>query len=153
MPTPLFRYLRDSKATIGIIGGDARLSLEREPRFDFDLLAVDAFSSDSVPVHLLTREAFVLYARHMRTRQSVLAVHVSNRYLALEAIVQAAGAAAGFAAVEVVDDIEERDHERSTWMLLARDPAALTPFGELWTRTPIAPWTDASSNLLQAVRW
>ena len=152
-PTPLFRYLRDSKATVGIIGGDARLSLEREPRFDFDLLAVDAFSSDSVPVHLLTREAFVLYARHMRTRQSVLAVHVSNRYLALEAIVQAAGAAAGFAAVEVVDDIEERDHERSTWMLLARDPAALTPFGELWTRTPIAPWTDASSNLLQAVRW
>jgi spermidine synthase len=152
-PTPLFRYLRDSKATVGIIGGDARLSLEREPGFDFDLLAVDAFSSDSVPVHLLTREAFVLYARHLRTRQSVLAVHVSNRYLELEAIVHAAGAAAGFAAVEVVDDIEDRDHERSTWMLLARDPAALALFGELWTKPAIAPWTDASSNLLQAVRW
>jgi len=152
-PTPLFRYLRDSKATVGIIGGDARLSLERESRFDFDLLAVDAFSSDSVPVHLLTREAFVLYARHLRSRQSVLAVHVSNRYLELEAIVHAAGAAAGFAAVEVVDDIEERDHERSTWMLLARDPAVLTAFGNLWSQPAIAPWTDASSNLLQAVRW
>ena len=65
-PTPLFRYLRDSPATITIVGGDARLSLERERAYGFDVLAVDAFSSDSVPVHLLTREAFALYARHLR---------------------------------------------------------------------------------------
>lgn len=152
-PTPLFRYLRDSPATITIVGGDARLSLEREPAYGFDLLAVDAFSSDSVPVHLLTREAFSLYARHLRGPRSVLAVHVSNRYLELTGIVQAGGARAGFTSVEVVDDLVTNDHERTTWMLLARDPAALATFGTTWSRPAIAPWTDASSNLLQAVRW
>ena len=152
-PTPLFRYVRDSQATITIVGGDARLSLEREPAYGFDVLAVDAFSSDSVPVHLLTREAFSLYARHLRGPQSVLAVHVSNRYLELEGIVQAGGAAAGFTTVEVSDDIVTDDHERSTWMLLARDPSALATFGTPRSGPATPPWTDASSNLLQAVRW
>ena len=152
-PTPLFRYLRDSRAAITIVGGDARLSLEREPPYGFDVLAVDAFSSDSVPVHLLTREAFALYARHLRGPRSVLAVHVSNRYLELEGIVQAGGAAAGFTSVEVSDDIVTSDHERSTWMLLARDRSALATFGEPWNTPAVAPWTYASSNLLQAVRW
>jgi spermidine synthase len=152
-PTPLFRYLRDSKATIEIVGGDARLSLERARPYGFDVLAVDAFSSDSVPVHLLTQEAFALYARHLRGSRSVLAVHVSNRYLELEDIVQAAGATSGFTTVEAVNDIESNDSERSTWMLLARDPAALAPFGAPRVGTPTTPWTDASSNLLQVLRW
>jgi spermidine synthase len=152
-PTPLFRYLRDSKATIEIVGGDARLSLERARPYRFDVLAVDAFSSDSVPVHLLTQEAFALYARHLRGPGSVLAVHVSNRYLELEDIVQAAGATAGFTTVEAVNDIENNDSERSTWMLLARDPAALSPFGSPRSGAPTRPWTDASSNLLQVLRW
>lgn len=152
-PTPIFRYVRDSAATITIVGGDARLSLERSAAYGFDVLAVDAFSSDSVPVHLLTREAFALYARHLRGPRSVLAVHVSNRYLELEGIVQAAGTAAGFTSVEVADDFVTNDHERSTWMLLARDPSALTTFGTAWSTPAVAPWTDASSNLLQVVRW
>lgn len=154
-PTPLFRYLRDSPATIEIVGGDARLSLERaRESYGFDVLAVDAFSSDSVPVHLLTREAFALYARHLRAPQSVLAVHVSNRYLELEDIVQAAGARAGFVTHEAINDIENNDSERSTWMLLARDPAALAPFGPLRDEVDgTRPWTDASSNLLQALNW
>jgi spermidine synthase len=152
-PTPLFRYVRDSAATITIVGGDARLSLERDPAYRFDVLAVDAFSSDSVPVHLLTREAFALYARHLRGPGSVLAVHVSNRYLELEDIVRAGGATAGFTSVEVADDIVTNDHERSTWMLLARDGSALATFGAPSSAPVIAPWTDASSNLLQAIRW
>jgi hypothetical protein len=135
------------------VGGDARLSLERAGAYGFDVLAVDAFSSDSVPVHLLTREAFALYARHLRGPRSVLAVHVSNRYLELAGIVQAGGAAAGFTSVEVSDDFTDNDHERSTWMLLARDPSALATFGQPWSKPAIAPWTDASSNLLEAVRW
>lgn len=152
-PTPLFRYLRDSQATIDIVGGDARLSLERARPYGFDVLAVDAFSSDSVPVHLLTQEAFALYGRHLRGPRSVLAVHVSNRYLALEDIVQAAGLRTGFTAVEAVNDIENDDSERSTWMLLARDPAALAPFGTPRPPTTTPPWTDTWSNLLQVVRW
>ncbi len=152
-PTPLFTYLRDSEARVDITGGDARVSLERAMPYGFDLLAVDAFSSDSVPVHLLTREAFALYARHLRSPQSVLAVHVSNRFLELEAIVQAGGATAGFTTVQVDDDIETDDADRNTWMLLARDPSVLAHFGETWDDPPVAPWTDASSNLFQALRW
>lgn len=152
-PTPLFTYLRRSEAEVHVVGGDARLSLERAAPYGFDVLAVDAFSSDSVPVHLLTREAFALYGRHLRSPQSVLAVHVSNRYLDLEGIVQAGGAAAGFTTVEAVNDIENDDSERSTWMLLARDPAALAPFGSPRGADQTRPWTDASSNLLQALRW
>ncbi len=152
-PTPIFRYLRDSDARIEIVGGDARLSLERSQPHAFDLLAVDAFSSDAVPVHLLTREAFALYAKHLRGPASVLAVHVSNRYLDLEDIVQAGGISAGFAAVEAVNDIVNDDSESSTWMLLARDPAALAPFGTLRGVPATPPWTDASSNLVQVLRW
>ena len=152
-PTPFFRYLRESAARISVVGGDARLSLERARPHGFDVLVVDAFSSDSVPVHLLTQEAFALYARHLRDARSVLAVHTSNRYLELEGIVQASGAQAGFHAVEVVNDLVDNESERSTWMLLARDPAALTAFGEAWAGAKTTPWTDAASNLLQTVRW
>ena len=91
--------------------------------------------------------------RHLKSPQSVLAVHVSNRYLELEDLVQAAGATAGFSSVEAVNDIENNDSERSTWMLLARDPNALAPFGALREPGDPRPWTDASSNLLQALRW
>src|SRR5207248_87325 len=73
-----FSFLRDSKARIAFELGDARLTLERLPRQQFDLLAVDAFSSDSIPVHLLTIEAFQLYFRHLRPG-GILAVHISNR--------------------------------------------------------------------------
>ena len=153
-PTPLFRYLRDSPATITIVGGDARLSLEREPRYGFDVLAVDAFSSDSVPVHLLTREAFSLYARHLRGPRSVLAVHVSNRYLELAGIVQAGGASGGVHQRRGRGRLRDQ-RPRAKYL----DAAGPRPGGadnlrhSRGARPRIAPWTDASSNLLQAVRW
>jgi hypothetical protein len=84
-----FSFLRDSQARIALELGDARLTLERQPPQGFDLLAVDAFSSDSIPVHLLTVEAFQFYFRHLH-RDGVLAVHISNRYLHLEPVVAAA---------------------------------------------------------------
>ncbi len=149
---PLFRYLQDSEAQIVIEGGDARLTLERAAPSGFDLLVLDAFSSDSVPVHLLTREAFALYARHLHDARSVIAVHVSNRYLDLEDVVQAAGAASGFEAVQVEHDLVDNDTERTTWMLLARDRAALVVYGDTYAGTDTAPWTDASSNLLGVLR-
>lgn len=84
-----FTYLRESRAKVDVTLGDARLSLEREPPQQFDVLAVDAFSSDSIPVHLLTREVFALYFRHLKP-DGVLAVHISNKYLDLQPVVQAA---------------------------------------------------------------
>src|SRR5260370_30029976 len=99
-----FTFLKDSKADVQVALGDARLSLEREPKQSFDVLAVDAFSSDSIPVHLLTKEAFGLYFRHLKDN-GVLAVHVSNRYVDLEPVVARAAAALGKEAM-VVDSAE-----------------------------------------------
>jgi hypothetical protein len=81
-----FTFLSESRARIDIIQGDARLSLEKEPPEAFDLLVVDAFSGDAIPVHLLTREAFALYWRHMKP-DGVLAIHTSNSYLLLAPVV------------------------------------------------------------------
>ena len=72
-----FTYLLDCPAKVDVVLGDARLSLEREPSQQFDVLAVDAFSGDAIPVHLLTLETFRLYFRHLRP-DGILAVHVSN---------------------------------------------------------------------------
>lgn len=77
-----FSFLRDSHAAVNLVSGDARLSLEREAPQRFDVLAIDAFSGDSIPMHLLTREAFREYIRHMAPG-GVLAVHASNQYLNL----------------------------------------------------------------------
>ena len=80
-----FTYLAHCKGRIECTLGDARLSLEREPSQQFDLLVLDAFSSDSIPVHLLTREAFAVYDRHLKTN-GVIAVHISNKSLDLEPV-------------------------------------------------------------------
>jgi hypothetical protein len=81
-----FTFLSDSQAAIQIVNGDARLSLASEPDQHFDTLVLDAFSGDSIPVHLLTMEAFDLYFRHLN-EDGVLAVHISNRYLDLSHLV------------------------------------------------------------------
>ncbi len=91
-----FSYLKDSDATIETPLGDARLNLEREAPQGFDLLAIDAFSSDSIPVHLLTYEALTVYRRHMKPG-GVIAFHVTNRYLDLVPVVGAARRSAGTA--------------------------------------------------------
>ena len=77
-----FSFLRQSSASVNVVLGDARLSLEREAQQQFDVLAVDAFSSDAIPIHLLTREAFALYLGHIKP-SGLIAVHVSNKYLDL----------------------------------------------------------------------
>jgi len=155
-PSPVFSYVAESRGRIEIVGGDARVSLEREEPQDYDLLVLDAFSSDAVPGHLLTVEAFEVYARHLRDERSVLAVHVSNRFLDLRGIVRTGGAAAGFASVVVshYPDTEDDGAESTTWVLLARDASVLEAFGdpaaaasEPWVR----PWTDRWSNLFDVI--
>src|SRR5256885_11163726 len=86
LATSRFTYLTNCRGRVGGVLGAARLSLEREPPQEFDLLVLDAFSSDAIPVHLLTREAFAVYERHMRAG-GIIAVHISNQFLDLEPVV------------------------------------------------------------------
>jgi hypothetical protein len=154
-----FSYLRDSRARIEITLGDARISLEAEPAQGFDVLVVDAFSGDAIPVHLLTREAFALYFRHLKPR-GILAVHVSNQYLDLAPVVRQIGLFYGYPAVQIHS---KRDPEQlllpATWVLMTRNLAFLTKPEIANAAEPIPPrpglrvWTDDYSSLLPVIRW
>lgn len=118
-----FTFLGQTPAATEVILGDARLTLEAEPPQNYDLLAIDAFSSDAIPVHLLTREAFALYFRHLAPG-GVLAVHISNRYLALEPVVRASVNA--FARSARIIDTESDEAEGiygSSWILITQQEA------------------------------
>jgi MFS family permease len=156
-----FTYLSDSKAKIELALGDARLTLEREPPRNFDVLAVDAFSSDAIPVHLITREALGVYLRHVK-RDGIVAFHVSNRFLDLVPVVARLAKEHGAHVVLVRDDPDEdEDYRRSRtdWVLVSRDAAALKRY-EVVDRGAVAPedkpewrtWTDDYSNLIQILK-
>jgi SAM-dependent methyltransferase len=153
-----FSFLRDSKARIAFELGDARLALERQPPQEFDLLAVDAFSSDAIPVHLLTIEAFQLYFRHLRP-DGILAVHISNRNLYLEPVVAAASQKLGKEAVLITNpDDDENQIFLARWVLLAnRGVLAELPSVEkagnpLTASTRVRLWTDSYSGLLPVLK-
>jgi SAM-dependent methyltransferase len=152
-----FTFLGDCKAKLEVAMGDARLSLEREAPEHFDVLAVDAFSSDSIPVHLLTREAMQVFYRHLNP-DGVLAVHVSNRYLDLAPVVAGEARATGkLARVVDTDDDDTQDVFGATWVLLT-SPAAgfgkeeLSSSAEIKSTRHIRLWTDDYSNLFQILR-
>jgi len=148
-----FTYLADSPAKIEVVLGDARLALEREPAQGFDVLAVDAFSGDSIPVHLVTVEAVATYLRHMKPT-GVIAFHVSNRFLDLKPVLLAIAEKHGLE-YAFVHEKGEDGGTTSDWVLLTRyKPLILRP--EIVRDTePVAPqpgwrlWTDAYNNLLQ----
>ncbi len=155
-----FSYLSNCASRVEIALGDARLSLEREAPQNFDLLALDAFSSDSIPVHLLTTEAFGLYQRHLRTN-GVLAINISNHYLDLEPVVLKLARRFDYHLAKI--DYEERDDAwwvySSTWMLLSRNRALLEsplvseascPLRTNRTNVPI--WTDDFASLFQILQ-
>ncbi|HEY5898928.1 MAG TPA: fused MFS/spermidine synthase, partial [Burkholderiales bacterium] len=122
-----FTFLSDSQATVETALGDARLTLERDPPQGFDVLAVDAFSSDAIPVHLITREALQTYLRHMKP-DGIVAFHVSNRFLDLVPVVARIAAQLDLQAVLVQDDEDEEEKtlkSRSDWVLVSRDAKAL----------------------------
>jgi SAM-dependent methyltransferase len=157
-----FTYLGASRAAIEFVIGDARLSLERElsrggPR-GYDVLAIDAFSSDSIPVHLITREAIELYARHLAP-DGIIAVHISNRFLDLKPVLANIARATGLAA-QLVSDSPQDDRTASStdWVLLARDPAVLGDPQIAGRAEPLDPvpgfslWTDQFNNLLDVLK-
>jgi len=138
--------------------GDARLSLEREPPENFDVLALDAFSSDAIPVHLLTVEAFKTYLRHMKPG-GILAVHISNRYLDLVPVVQQAARRLSLEVRQVEnDDDDDAGVYRSDWMLLSASPAAFEGklLKEAADRIDSVPrvrlWTDDYSDLYRILK-
>ncbi len=149
-----FSFLSQSPARKHIHLGDARLTLERQRPMGFDVLLVDAFSGDSVPVHLLTAEAFGLYFRHLKP-DGMLAVHISNKYLDLEPVVAANAGRMGLAALVFDDDHPDSDETcyGTTWVLLQTKPTlagrpALSQKGKPLQEQPNFPaWTDAFSNM------
>jgi len=151
-----FTYLRDARergTNVKVIHGDARLSLERLPPQEFDVLVLDAFNSDAVPVHLLTLEAFALYLRHIKDPQGVVAVHVTNQHLDLPAVVQAAADHFDLEATLVVSVAGEPGTTGTEWMFLQHRPAIAAQQNVDEPSAPAKrrlkqPWTDDFSNLL-----
>jgi hypothetical protein len=139
---------------------DARLSLEKEPSQNFDLLVLDAFSGDSVPAHLLTKEAFGVYDRHLNTN-GIIAVHASNVYLDLEPLLVNLGRELGYrvAVVETRPDPGQWWIWHSVWILLSRSAEALAaPAIREGTRPPepncerVLVWTDDFTSVFQVLR-
>ena len=152
-----FTYLPQSPAEIVTPLGDARLVLEREAPQRLHVLAVDAFSSDSIPVHLVTREAMAVYRRHVRD-DGAIAFHISNRYLDLSGVVQQLADSVGWTAVSIADDPPESSHlYRTTWVVITRNPALLealkaAPGAEDIPRPVTRPWTDDFNNLFDVLK-
>jgi spermidine synthase len=159
---PYFTFVRDSLAQVTIVPGDARLSLEREfsekgPQ-NFDVLVVDAFSSDAIPVHLLTQEAFEIYLENLRGPDSVVAIHISNRMLDLAPVIAALAAHNHLAAVRLRKRHGTNFGERSDWVLLSRDAKALGldsfqgHIDLLPVPDPMMLWTDDFTNLFRVLQ-
>ncbi len=158
-----FTYLKDCPAKVDVIMGDARISMEREVAEgrsqQFDLLALDAFNSDAIPVHLLTKESVALYLRELKP-DGVLAVHTSNRYLDLRPVVENLAREYGLG-VAVIPDDDEDDWwvYRTTWILVTKNRALLAEHDiSKVTEHPVPPnlkvgvWTDDHASLYEILR-
>ncbi|MFS0770891.1 spermidine synthase [Sphingomonas sp. 1P08PE] len=158
--TGQFTYLSRCLPNPSIVMGDARVSLARAPAGSLDMLALDAFSSDAVPMHLMTREAFATYARVVG-RRGLLLVHISNRFLDLEPVVAAAAQEGGWAAtlLDYKPSTLDATASHSMWIALSPDAAVLaelTRGSKEWrgpqTRPGIAAWTDDYSTILPLLK-
>jgi predicted small integral membrane protein len=148
-----FSFLQDSKARIEIAMGDARLSLAGEAAQQFDVLALDAFSSDSIPVHLLTLEALRIYVHHLKAG-GILAIHISNRYLGLMPVVAEGARVLGLETLRVNNDEDEgRGVSSSDWVLLSASPDVFKTEEMQQYAAPAEPgtsmraWTDDYSGV------
>ena len=152
-----FTYLDDCRGNCEVVLGDARLVLEREQPNQFDLLILDAFTSDAPPVHLLTREAVLQYYRHLRP-DGLLAVNVTNTYLELAPVVARLGSELGWKSIRIrtLADLSRLAY-RTDYLVFARTPELLpqSPTAETISEDLVrsAPiWTDQYSNLFHVLR-
>jgi hypothetical protein len=151
-----FRFLKDSKAQTEVVLGDARIELGRElaagQSQDFDLIAVDAFSGDSIPMHLLTAECADIYRRRLK-RGGVLALHISNRVLDLDPVARGVALHLGWSAVEIVSkDDPETGESSSSWVLMTERPGLWQQSSAGSNRAPIM-WTDDFASLWQVLKF
>jgi SAM-dependent methyltransferase len=152
-----FTYLRNSKARIETVLGDARLALEKEPAQQFDVLAVDAFSGDAIPVHLVTREALAVYLRHMKP-DGIIAFHVTNKFLALAPVVKSLAADQGLSWALISDEGIGTTAHSTDWMLLARDarrldhPKINAAVSDVEDIPELGVWTDDFNNLFDVMK-
>lgn len=160
-----FSYLSRCAPTARMVVGDARLTLQAQPAASYDLLAIDAFSSDAIPLHMMTREAFAIYGRVL-ARDGLLLIHISNRFLALQPVVAKLARDGGWTAA-VLPYRPGADGRRpspnaspSEWVALARQPdriAALRAANPAWKDLPPpadAPlWSDDFASVLPVLRW
>jgi SAM-dependent methyltransferase len=157
-----FGFLKGCPAQVQILMGDARLVLEQIPSENLDFLAMDAFSSDAVPMHLLTREAFRLYLRHLKP-DGVLAVHISNRYLDLKPVVAQGMSDMGWHGRVIEDDgVDQPYYTGTTWVILSADEKFFdTAFFQGDGSSIIKPllpkpgfqgWTDDFSNIITIIK-
>ncbi len=156
-----FTYVKDCAGKVEVVMGDAGISLERElaanrPQ-EYDVLVIDAFSSDSIPVHLITQEAFDVYLKHLRDQDGIIAFHVSNRFLDLRPLVMGLAESRGMESAVFRRDRDENLDIASTWVLVGR-PGRMLKNGLISAAVPRAslppparPWTDDWSNLLGAL--
>ena len=163
----VFSYVSQCKPDIRVVVGDARLKLTEEPDGRFDLLAVDAFSSDAIPLHLLTREAFQTYMRTL-SPEGVMMVHISNRFLDLEPVVAAIARELGYSARSLIyvpdpDDVAAGlSYNSSIWLAVTRDEGAMLRFTEetgnsgnwmpLEEREGLAGWSDSFASVLPVLK-
>jgi SAM-dependent methyltransferase len=152
-----FSYLKDTPASVEHVLGDARLSMEREPPQRFDVLAIDAFSGDAVPAHLLTREALAVYLRHLKP-QGLLSFHVTNRFLNLPPVLAALAADMNLHAIWLRDENDDPLLRNTDWVVMARTAEALQD-SELTKRGQVmkpdgrhSVWTDDYNNLFETLR-
>lgn len=148
-----FTYLRDAEGAVEVVVGDGRLMLEREAPQNFDLLVLDAFNGDSIPVHLLTREAMASYRRHLKP-DGAIAVHISNMVLDLRPVIAGHARAMERPAWFLADPGDSAKHSSlSHWAVITLDPAVEMPrFEKLQDQGGLRLWTDDYSNLIQILR-
>lgn len=155
----LFTYIRESAASISIVEGDARSSLAQESPQNFDVLVIDAFSGDAIPLHLLTTEAVDLYKRHLAPG-GILAFHISNQHVDLEPEIALLAKAAGMKAMTVSSFANDDRGEFTAHWILLTDNAEFFALPEVVgkarrpTENPsVRLWTDDYSSLLPILRW
>jgi hypothetical protein len=158
-----FTYLKNGKADTKIVLGDARVSMQRELRQsgsnEFDVLILDAFSGDAIPVHLLTQEAFDLYAQHLRP-DGIIAIHITNLYLDLTPVILSAANRMGME-VAWVEDGDKRWYESaSDWLLISGNREFMNSKALIDRKSDLnkkqhdpVEWTDDFSNLFQIIEW
>jgi len=156
-----FTYLQQCGGRCSVTIGDARLSLSRQPDARFGLIVLDAFSSDAIPVHLVTAEAMDEYLAHLDD-DGVMMFHISNRYLDLQPLLEGLSAHSGltaFGQLQVVAQTGNDDRTTTQWVALARNPGSLEPLArdQRWTRLDTSRptnlvWTDDYSNILSVLR-